>query len=125
MNGVPFDVNAVVLPGTGQVREVVTRATGAIGYISVGFVEPRFVNTRVKALTVDTIEPTEDNIAAGIYPLSRRLYFILPSTKVNLLAEEYTDYVLSPDVQEGAVREAGFLPISLLDATDTGRGDAQ
>jgi len=41
-----FDRSAAVLPGTGQVRDVVSRSRGAIGYISVGFVEPRFVAAR-------------------------------------------------------------------------------
>ena len=40
-----FDRSAVVLPGTGQVRDVVARSQGAIGYISVGFVPPRFTTT--------------------------------------------------------------------------------
>ncbi len=56
-----FDRSAVVLPGTGQVRDVVARSRGAIGYISVGFVEPRFTDTRVKALNVDGVVPSEDD----------------------------------------------------------------
>ncbi|TLM97735.1 MAG: phosphate ABC transporter substrate-binding protein, partial [Actinobacteria bacterium] len=33
-----FDRSAAVLPGTGQVRDVVSRSAGAVGYISLGFV---------------------------------------------------------------------------------------
>jgi phosphate transport system substrate-binding protein len=110
MQNAPFEIDAVVLPGTGQVREVVTRTPGAIGYISVGFVAPRFVDTPVKALIVDGIEPTEENIATGRYPLSRKLYFLMPKHP-SILAEQYLQYVLSSEVQEGAVRDAGFLPV--------------
>ena len=34
-----FDPTAAVLPGTGQVRSVVAQAPGAVGYISLGFVD--------------------------------------------------------------------------------------
>jgi phosphate transport system substrate-binding protein len=117
MEGEPFEVNAVVLPGTGQVREVITRTPGAIGYISVGFVEPRSIvgdttNSRVKALNINGIEPTEEHIGAGTYPLSRDLFF-LTKGRPSLLADEYMAYVLSDTVQEGAVRDAGFLPVSV------------
>jgi phosphate transport system substrate-binding protein len=129
MDGTPFDINAVVLPGTGQVREVVTRSRGAIGYISVGFVAPRFVDTQVKALSIDGIEPSDANIDAETYPLARKLYFILPDTDrasgtnqegngadesdiaKRQLAGQFLDYVLSDVVQNGAVRDAGFLPV--------------
>ena len=39
MGETPFDRASAVLPGTGQVRDVVSRTPGAIGYISIGFVE--------------------------------------------------------------------------------------
>ncbi|HEX9093158.1 MAG TPA: phosphate ABC transporter substrate-binding protein, partial [Coriobacteriia bacterium] len=52
----PFDPTAAVLPGTGQVRFVVAKAPGAVGYISVGFVDKT-----VKALEVDGVAPTEAN----------------------------------------------------------------
>ena len=36
MDGTPFDRRSAVLSGTGQVRDVVSRSRGAIGYISLG-----------------------------------------------------------------------------------------
>lgn len=111
MHGTPFDVGAVILPGTGQVREVVSRSRGAIGYISVGFVEPRFGTGRVKALVLDGIEPTDDNVAAGVYPISRVLHFFTMGQPEGL-TRDYIDYVLSDAVQYGAVIQAGYLPIS-------------
>jgi len=110
MEGERFEVNSVVLPGTGQVREVVARTPEAIGYISVGFVEPRHVHTEVKALSLNGIEPTDENIIQQIYPISRALNLL-----TNGLPEgaplEYIDFVLSEQVQQGAVVDAGFLPV--------------
>jgi phosphate transport system substrate-binding protein len=101
----PFDRTAAVLPGTGQVRFVVAESTGAIGYISVGFVDES-----VKAIAVDGVQPTEQNITAKKYPISRLLHFLTKGEPKGL-AKQFTDFVLSPAVQEGVVREAGFLPM--------------
>ena len=110
MGDVDFDPAAAVLPGTGQVRDVVARATGAIGYISAGFVEPRFTDVRVKALDVDGIAPAEKNIADGTYPIGRTLHFFTKGPPAGL-AKEYVDYVRSEVVQKGVVMDAGFIPV--------------
>ncbi len=105
LNKKPFDPTAAVLPGTGQVRFVVAQAEGAIGYISVGFVDKT-----VKALAIDGIEPTEANITNKSYPVSRLLH-MLTKGEPKGLAKEFIAFVLSPQVQETVVRDAGFLPM--------------
>jgi len=112
-----FDVGAVILPGTGQVREVVARSRGAIGYISVGFVDPRFGTQPVKALVLDGIEPTDANVANGSYPISRVLHFFTNGQPEGAVLQ-YIKYVLSPEVQQGAVIEAGYLPVGTLGGQD-------
>ncbi|MDZ4179629.1 MAG: phosphate ABC transporter substrate-binding protein [Coriobacteriia bacterium] len=100
-----FDRSAAVLPGTGQVRSVVAEAPGAIGYISLGF-----VNGEVKALAIDGVEATPETSADGTYPLQRLLRFFTRGEPEGLAAR-YIAYVLSADIQETVVRDAGFLPI--------------
>jgi len=107
MGTTPFALDAVVLPGTGQVREVIQRTKGAIGYISEGF-----VNSSVRAVGVDGVMPTAANISSQKYPLSRELYF-LTRADVSPATQGYINYVLSDTIQEGAVRDAGYLPIKL------------
>lgn len=106
-----FDRSAVVLPGTGQVRDVVARSRGAIGYISVGFVEPRFTSTRVKPLKIDGVMPSEDTVASRQYPIARTLHFFTRG-RAGDLAGRYIAYVLSDEVQSGVVVDAGFVPVS-------------
>ena len=110
MDGKPFDRRAAVLSGTGQVRDVVSRSRGAIGYISMGFVESKYAQTSVRALGVNGVVPSEDTIATGEYPISRDLYFFTKGEPVGT-AEEYIEYVLSDEMDE-QVREAGFIPVS-------------
>lgn len=104
-----FNLEAAVLPGTGQVRDVVSRSPGAIGYISLGFVATRFSSAAVKALVIDGVTPSEKTVASRKYPLSRSLYMITKG-KPQGLAKSFMSYVLSPAVQNGTVREAGFVP---------------
>lgn len=108
MDGAPFDRRAAVLSGTGQVRDVVSRSRGAIGYISMGFVDSKYATTSVSALSVNGVAPSEDTISTGEYPISRDLYFFTKGEPTGA-ADEYIDYVLS-DEMAPQIREAGFIP---------------
>lgn len=110
-----FSVSAVVLPGTGQVRDVVARSVGAIGYISVGFVEPRFTSTRVKALLIDGVHPDEKTVASQEYPIARTLHFFTKGEPTGR-TKDFVDYVLSDKIQAKLVVEAGFVPVSAREA---------
>lgn len=101
-----FDPNAVILPGTGQVRSVVAQAPSAIGYISLGF-----VTDDVKAIAVDGVGASEVTVISGEYPVQRLLHFFTVGEPTGL-ARKYIEYVLSADVQETVVRDAGFIPIT-------------
>ena len=119
MRGEPFDRTAAVLPGTGQVRDVVSRTPGAIGYISIGFVENEFTTSTVKTLEVDGIEATEANLASGAYPLSRDLFFFTKGPAEGD-ALEFIDFVRSSAMDE-TIRDAGYVPVS-EGATGEGSG---
>jgi phosphate transport system substrate-binding protein len=110
MDDAQFDRGAVVLPGTGQVRAVVSEVPGAIGYISLGF-----VTDEVRAVAIDGVEPSEEAVVAGTYPVQRVLHFFTKGEVAEWTAE-YIRFVLSPTVQETVVRDAGFIPITAKEA---------
>ena len=110
MDETRFDAGAVILPGTGQVRAVVAEVEYAIGYISLGF-----VNDEVKAVAIDGVAPSEEAVVLGTYKIQRILHFFTrgePSSE----AQGYIDYVLSTEVQDTIVRDAGFIPITAKEA---------
>lgn len=111
MGKTAFDPTAAVLPGTGQVRDVVARASGAIGYISLGFVAPRLTDVQVKAIAIDGVQPSKETVASGDYRIGRTLHFFTEGEPTGL-AKRYIDFVLSPEIQNSVVVEAGFIPIS-------------
>lgn len=94
MDGTPFDRRSAVLSGTGQVRDVVSRSHGAIGYISLGFVDSLNAKTSVKAVSVNHVEASEKTVASGGYPISRDLYFFVKGAP-SQQAQDYIDYVTS------------------------------
>jgi phosphate transport system substrate-binding protein len=111
MKDAKFDPRAAVLPGTGQVRDVVARAAGSIGYISIGFVQPRFTDVEVKALKIDGVGANELNVANKTYPIGRVLHFFTKGQPTGL-TKEFVDFVLSETVQKGVVVDAGFIPVA-------------
>ena len=115
MGGTPFDRRSAVLSGTGQVRDVVSRSRGAIGYISLGFVDSLNAKTSVKAVSVNHVEASEKTVASGGYPISRDLYFFVKGTP-SQQAQDYIDYVTSEKMDK-QIREAGFIPV-----TNDGKG---
>ena len=110
MGGMPFDRRSAVLSGTGQVRDVVSRSRGAIGYISLGFVESLNAQTSVKAVSVNHVEASEKTVASGGYPISRDLCFFVKGTP-SQRAQDYIDYVTSQKMDK-QIREAGFIPVA-------------
>jgi phosphate transport system substrate-binding protein len=101
----PFDPTAAILPGTGQVRAVVASSIGAVGYISLGF-----VNYRVAVVAIDDVAPTRESVLDGSYPISRDLNFFTVGEPEGPAAR-YIDFVLSPEVQHGVLQDAGFVPV--------------
>lgn len=112
MDGERFEKGAVILPGTGQVRAVVSEVDYAIGYISLGF-----VTDEVRAVSIDGVMPSEANVVNRTYKIQRVLHFFTKGSP-SPAAQAYIDYVLSPAVQLTIVRDAGFIPIGAEEASD-------
>lgn len=117
MRGQDFDRSAAVLPGTGQVRDVVSRTPGAIGYISIGFVDSDHASTAVRTLAVDGVDATVANVEDGTYPISRDLYFFTNGDPSGA-AYDYIMYVLSPEMAQ-TIEDAGYIPVN-FDASQGG-----
>lgn len=110
MGDTDFYKGAVVLPGTGQVRAVVSEVEYAVGYISLGF-----VNEDVRAVAIDGVEASEASVVRGTYKIQRILHFFTMG-QPSPASKDYMDYVLSPEIQDSVVRDAGFIPITAKEA---------
>lgn len=89
---------------TGSVIERVAGATNVMGYISLGS-----LNDRVKAVSLDGVEATVENIKAGTYKLQRP--FVLATKKGATLsdaAQRFLDFIQSEQGKE-IIREFGCI----------------
>ena len=80
---------ALVQDSNGAVREIVANDPNAIGYISCGL-----VNNQVKALAIDGVSPTGQNIKKNAYKLTRRFLFVTLNKPDGQL-KDFDDFVLS------------------------------
>jgi phosphate transport system substrate-binding protein len=84
---------ALVQDSNGSVREIVANDPYAIGYISMGLVDPR-----VKALAVDGVPPTRENVKDHTYKLVRRFLLVARDIKPGP-CQSFLNYILSPEGQ--------------------------
>lgn len=94
---------AIVQDSNGAVRQLVADDPNAIGFISLGL-----VNDEVKALHIDDINATRENIMNGSYSLSRPFLFV-SNGEPSGLAKKFIDFTLSLEGQELLGNE-GLIP---------------
>jgi len=103
MNGSRITPRAIVQDSNGAVRQLVADDKNSIGFLSLGLVD----NT-VKALHLDGIAATRENIVNGSYKLLRSFLFV-SKEQPGGIAKDYIDFVLSPEGQQLLSNE-GLIP---------------
>ncbi len=86
---------AVMVSSTDEVSAKVEVDAFAIGYTSLGS-----VTDKVKAVSVDGIEATVENVKAGTYKISRPFVLALPKNTENALAKDFLAFINSKQGQE-------------------------
>lgn len=108
------------LSGSKEVVTLIGTALGAIGYSGMGY-----ATSQVKTLSVSrrsgesAYAPTEANVAAGAYPITRPLYLYSLGMPTGA-TKEYLDWILSPAGQT-VLRQAGYVPAASGPQTDLAR----
>jgi len=95
---------AIVEDSNGTVREIVAGDPDSIGYISLGL-----LNKAVKALNLDGVVPTDENILQNRYKLVRPFLFVTEGTP-GAEARNFIDFVLSEEGQ-GLIKKEGLIPV--------------
>ena len=93
------------LDSTGGVKAKVAATPGAIGYVSLDVVDES-----IKAVSIDSVEPTEANIIAGDYLLSRP-FVMATSGEIsaqNDLVKGWFDYI-SSDAGKDVIKSVGLI----------------
>lgn len=93
---------AEVTNSTGVMITTVANLKGSIGYISLGS-----LNDTVKALKIDGVEASVDNIINKSYAISRP--FNVVTKKLTPASEDFLKYATSKEV-ENIIQKAGYIP---------------
>jgi phosphate transport system substrate-binding protein len=95
MKGKPIATLALRQGSNGAIRQIVAQDPNAIGYISLGIVDPT-----VKALTIDSIEPSVAHVEEGTYKLVRPFLFVWRKGQpLSPLGQAFVDYVMGAEGQ--------------------------
>ncbi|MCL1843635.1 MAG: substrate-binding domain-containing protein [Defluviitaleaceae bacterium] len=100
-------MEAVVAPGTSVMMTNVAENPLAIGYASTGVA---LGDNRVKALSVDGVMPTVENMLNGTYAIQRPFIIAYNTSQgLNPLAQDFVDFIFSAQGQE-VVAGRGYVP---------------
>lgn len=94
--------DATIQSSTGAVLSSVADDTYAVGYISLGSLDDS-----VKAVNVNGVEATSENVASGEYELARP-FNVAYSGELSPAAQDFWNFMFSPEAQ-AAVEEQGYI----------------
>ncbi|HEM5159759.1 TPA: phosphate ABC transporter substrate-binding protein PstS family protein [Streptococcus suis] len=90
----------------GMVKSIVAQTPGAISYLSFAYLDDS-----VKTIKLNGFEPTAENVATNDWPIwsYEHMYTMGNATD---LTEEFLDYMMSDEVQDGIVESMGYISIN-------------
>ena len=97
-------VNAEITNSTSVMMTTVSGNTEAIGYVSLGS-----LNDSVKAIKVDGVEATTDNVSSGDYVVARP-FNIVTGGEVSENAQDFINFIMSKEGQT-IVSEEGYISV--------------
>ena len=97
-------VDAEIVNSTSLVQSTVAGNVNAIGYISLG----SYDSSAVKAVMVDGVEATVDNIKAGSYAVSRPFVVCYKEENLSELGQDFVNFIMSADGQ-AILTEEGYI----------------
>lgn len=96
---------AIITNSTSVMMTTVSGDLYAIGYISLGS-----LNDTVKAIQIDGVDATVENIENGSYKISRP-FNIATKDGLSENAQDFVDFIMSADGQQ-VIEDAGYIPVS-------------
>ena len=110
LKGKDFVASAQTQPGTALVLQAVSRDPNGIGYGGVAYGKGAKLLLVKKDESSPGIEPTEENVVKGTYPIWRFLYvYINPALDKGEIAA-YLNWIRS-DAGQAVVKDVGYFPL--------------
>jgi phosphate transport system substrate-binding protein len=115
LNKADFAPRVQTLSGTAAVINAVARDESGIGYGGIAYAKDVRSIAVKKDANTPGVEPKEENVANGTYPISRYLYFYwLANARPEL--EQFVQWAISPEGQ-ALVDKVGYYPLATMAET--------
>ncbi|RYM06915.1 phosphate ABC transporter substrate-binding protein [Sporolactobacillus sp. THM7-7] len=92
---------------TNTVKKIISEHDGAIGYMAFSY----FTDDSVVKLSIDGVEATDENVASGKFPVWAYEHMYTKGDP-SPLVKSFIDYMMSDEVQNGAVKDTGYMPVT-------------
>lgn len=110
LKGQDFASSAQTMPGTAALLQAVSKDKNAIGYGGAAYGHGAKILNVKKTADSPAIEPTEENVVSGKYPIWRHLYMYLNPEKDKGGIAAFLNWVRS-DAGQSVVKEVGYYPL--------------
>lgn len=101
-------VQAQEQDSSGTVRKIVAETPGAISYLALSYLDDS-----LEVLSVNGVEPTVENISTNKWEIWSYEHMYTKG-EPEPAVKKFLDYMLEDEVQEGPVKELGYLPMSIM-----------
>lgn len=103
---------------SGTVVDKIAQTEGAISYLAFSYYD----DTKFKALKVDGVEPTAENVCAGKFNIWAYEH-MYTAKDADDATKAFIDFMMSDDVQGKLVEEEGFIPASDMKVAKDAKGN--
>jgi phosphate transport system substrate-binding protein len=110
LKGQDFASSAQTMPGTAALLQAVSKDPKGTGYGGAAYGQGAKALKIKKTADSPAIEPTEENVVSGKYPIWRYLFNYLSPDKDKGEIAAYLNWIRSPDGQK-IVKEVGYYPL--------------
>lgn len=100
------------------VKKIVNETNGAVGYLAFSY----FTDDKVTPLSIDGIEPTDENVQSGKFPVWAYQHSYTKGEPSGAV-KAFLDYLMSDDVQNTLLKEQGYLPVTKMKVQRDAKGN--
>ena len=110
LEGKDFAASAQTMPGTAAILQAIGKDKGGIGYGGAGYGAGAKHLAIKKDDSSPAVEPSEETVVNGTYPIWRHLFIYLDPAKDKGEIAAYLNWIRSDDGQK-IVKDAGYFPL--------------
>lgn len=110
LKGRDFSANAQTMPGTAALLQAVSKDKNGVGYGGVAYGQGAKALPIKKSEGTPAIEPTEENVVKGTYPIWRYLYIYLNPALDKGEVAAYLNWIRGEEGQK-LVKDVGYFPL--------------